>query len=187
MIPNTKNGLPAIGCVSAMQKFIRRGMEREAMEVAVELIHTSKAFNSMVCNRLQVISHEDIDTAANPMIVPCVKAACEQASAWYDQAKPGKSRMAIGNAIRMMCRATKSREGDHFQAAIGLANQIDGYVPQIPEWVNDGHTIAGRKQGRGVDYFRKHSTKLVPQPEKDQYEDEAYRMFKLKESGGKLL
>jgi hypothetical protein len=28
--------------------------------------------------------------------------------------------MAIGNAIWLMCRATKSREGDHLAAAIGL-------------------------------------------------------------------
>jgi len=27
MIPDTKNGLPAMACVSAMQKAIRRGME----------------------------------------------------------------------------------------------------------------------------------------------------------------
>jgi hypothetical protein len=50
MIPATKNGLPAMACVSAMQKAIRRSMEREAMEFAVELMHTSKAFHSMVCN-----------------------------------------------------------------------------------------------------------------------------------------
>ena len=31
MIPATKNGLPAMACVSAMQKCIRRGMEREAL------------------------------------------------------------------------------------------------------------------------------------------------------------
>ena len=29
MIPDTRNGLPAMACVSAMQKAIRRGMERE--------------------------------------------------------------------------------------------------------------------------------------------------------------
>ena len=51
MIPDTKSGLPAMACVSAMQKAIRRGMEREAMEFAVELMHTSKAFHSMVCKR----------------------------------------------------------------------------------------------------------------------------------------
>ena len=56
MIPATKNGLPAMACVSAMQKAIRRSMEREAMEFAVELMHTSKAFHSMVCNRLEVFA-----------------------------------------------------------------------------------------------------------------------------------
>ena len=53
MIPDTKNGLPAMACVSAMQKAIRRGLESEAMEFAVELMHTCKAFHSMVCNRLK--------------------------------------------------------------------------------------------------------------------------------------
>ena len=67
MIPDTKNGLPAMACVSAMQKAIRRGLEREAMEFAVELMHTSKAFHSMVCNRLEVICHEDLDTLAAAM------------------------------------------------------------------------------------------------------------------------
>ena len=75
MIPNTRNGLPAIACVSAMQQCIRRGLEREAMEFAVELIQTSKAFHSMVCKRLEIISHEDIDTQANPAIVPFVATA----------------------------------------------------------------------------------------------------------------
>ena len=79
MIPDTVNGLPAMACVSAMQKCIRRGMEREAMEFAVELLHTSKAFHSMVCKRLEIISHEDIDTNANPMIVPFVAPAVAQA------------------------------------------------------------------------------------------------------------
>jgi hypothetical protein len=31
MIPDTKHGLNAMTCVSAMQKSIRRGLEREAM------------------------------------------------------------------------------------------------------------------------------------------------------------
>jgi hypothetical protein len=32
---------------SAMQKAIRRGMEHEAMEFAVELMHSGKAFHSI--------------------------------------------------------------------------------------------------------------------------------------------
>jgi replication-associated recombination protein RarA len=182
MIPPTKNGLPAMGCLSAMQKCIRRGMEKEAMQFACELLHTSKGYHTMVCNRLEIISHEDIDTAADPRIVPFVKAAVCQAKAWYttDIMKIGKSRMAIGNAIRLMCRAVKSREGDHFQAAIGFAGLLNGFVPTIPDWANDGHTIKGKAMGRGVDYFRAESTRLEPPAEKDAYEDDAYRMWTLK-------
>jgi hypothetical protein len=55
MIPVTKNGLNAMTCVSAMQKSIRRALEREAMEFACELKQTSHAFHTMVCNRLEVI------------------------------------------------------------------------------------------------------------------------------------
>jgi replication-associated recombination protein RarA len=75
MIPDTKNGLPAMACVSAMQKAIRRGLEREAMEFACELMHTSKAFHAMVCNRLEVICHEDLDTLAAPHVFPFVAAS----------------------------------------------------------------------------------------------------------------
>ena len=66
MIPDTKNGLPAMACVSAMQKGIRRGLERKRWNSRVELMHTCKAFHSMVCNRLEVICHEDLDTLAAP-------------------------------------------------------------------------------------------------------------------------
>src|SRR5690606_31943653 len=93
MIPTTKNNLPAMGCLSAMQKCIRRGLELDAMRFAVELHRTSKAFATMVCNRLEIVSHEDVDTMAAPWIVPYVRAACDQARAWYDPKKLGKSRM----------------------------------------------------------------------------------------------
>lgn len=180
MIPPTINGLNAGGCISALQKFIRRGMEREAMEVAVEVHRTSKNFCTMVCNRLEVISHEDIDTIASPWIVPFVATAVAQAKAWYMPERLGRSRMPIGNAIRMMCRAPKSREGDHFHAAVGWRSELLGFVPELPDWTQDQHTITGKRKGRGLQYFREISTQLVPQPPKDAYEDEAYEMWALK-------
>ena len=113
MIPATRNGLPAMACVIAMQKAIRRGLEREAMEFAVELIHTSRAFHSMVCNRLEIICHEDLDTVAAPWVVPFVAAALAQSKERYSKSI-GEARLMVGNAIRMMCRAPKSRAGCHF-------------------------------------------------------------------------
>lgn len=181
MIPNTKNNLPALGCLSAMQKCIRRGLELDAMRFAVELHHTSKAYATMVTNRLEIISHEDIDTMAAPWIVPYVRTGCEQARSWYDPAKPGKSRMAIGNCIRIMSRAPKSRQGDHFHVVAGLQAQLEGYVPEIPDFALDGHTLAGKRMGRGLQFFRDESTRLSPPPaEADKYEGEAYRLWQLK-------
>jgi replication-associated recombination protein RarA len=179
MMPDTHHGLPAMACLSAMQKAIRRGLEREAMEFAVELAHTSKAYHSMVCKRLEIISHEDIDTGANPAIVVFVATAVAQALKWYDPEKMGASRMALGNAIRLMCRAVKSREGDHFAIAVGQGNLIGGKVPVIPDWALDGHTYEGKKRGRGLAYFREHSAQLVPPAPKDAYEDDAYRLLAL--------
>lgn len=182
MIPSTKNNLPSMACLSAMQKCIRRGMELDAMRFAVELMHTSKSFTTMVCNRLEIISHEDIDTMAAPWIVPYVHTGCLQAKAWYDPAKLGKSRMAIGNCIRLMSRAPKSRQGDHFHAVAGLQELIEGHVVEIPDWANDKHTLAGKRMGRGLDYFRAESTLLWPEPtEADPYEEEAYRLWAKKE------
>ena len=186
MIPPTINGLPSMACVSAMQKCIRRGMEREAMEFACELLHTSKAFCTMVCNRLEIIVHEDIDSLAEPWLVPYVHAACTQAKARYKVDKPGEARLVIGNAIRMLCKAEKSRAGTHFAAAVGLRALFEGFIPEIPDWANDMHTLKGKRLGRGLEHFRKHGAKLVPAVKgKDKYEDEAYRLFEYKYKGKK--
>ncbi len=185
MIPNTINDLPAMGCLSAVQKCIRRGLELDAMRFAVELHQTSKNFGTMVCNRLEIISHEDIDTIAAPWIVPYVKAACDQARGWYDPNKLGRSLMPIGNCIRLMARAPKSRQGDHFQVATRLAAELEGYVPEIPDWADDQHTLRGKQLGRGLDYFRQESTKLEPPPlGLDPYEEDAYRLWNLKRGLG---
>lgn len=180
MIPPTKNGLSAMGCLSALQKCIRRNLELDAMRFAVELHRTSRNFATMVANRLEVIAHEDIDSILAPWVVPYVAAAAAQARNWYKPEKPGRSLMAIGNCIRLMARAPKSRQADHFQASTRLAADLEAYVPTIPDWAFDQHTLEGRKRGRGLEYFRDVSTKLVPAPElMDPYEGEAYRLWAL--------
>lgn len=182
MIPRTVHNLGAFECLSAMQKCVRRGLEREAMEFACELGHTSKAFATMVTNRLQIISHEDVGLAA-PDVIQLVYTCCQQAKVFYDPKKIGQWRMMIGTAIRAMCRAEKSREGDHFQAAIGFQSLLNEYVPEVPDWAYDQHTMQGRKKGRGLDFFRTESTKLnLPPTRPDPYEDEAYEMWALRDA-----
>jgi replication-associated recombination protein RarA len=183
MIPDTKHGLPAMACVSAMQKSIRRGLEREAMEFAVELMHTSKPMHSMVFNRLEVICHEDLDTLAAPHVFAFVAASLAASRDRYSKSI-GEARLMVGNCIRIMCRSPKSRAGCHFAAAMGLRSMLEDYAPTIPDGANDQHTLTGRKLGRGLDYFRKEGARLTPSPaEPDPFEDEAYRLWAIKQQG----
>jgi replication-associated recombination protein RarA len=185
MMPRTVHNMDALVCISALQKAIRRGLEREAMEFAVELLHTSKAFHSMLCNRLEVICHEDLDTLAAPHVFPFVAASLAASKERYSS-KIGEARLMIGNCIRLMCRAPKSRAGCHFAAAVGLKSQLEDFAPTIPDWANDQHTLAGKKLGRGIDHFRAEGAKLIPPPTGDDpYEDAAYRLWALKQRLGK--
>ncbi len=90
----------------------------------------------------------------------------------------------VGNAIRMMARAPKSRAGCHFGAAIGLRSMLEDFAPEIPDYALDMHTMKGKAMGRGLDHFRQEGAKLVPPPTGDDpYEDEAYRLWALKQQG----
>jgi hypothetical protein len=80
-----------------------------------------------------------------------------------------------------MSRAPKSREGDHFHVAIGLASELEGFVPEIPDWAFDMHTAEGKKKRRGLDHFRQEGALLDPPPEgPDRYKEEFYRLLALK-------
>ena len=149
----------------------------------VELLHTSKAFHSMVCNRLEVICHEDLDTPAAPHLFPFVAASLAASRERYTKSI-GEARLMVGNAIRMMCRSPKSRAGCHFGAAIGLRSMLEDFAPEIPDYALDMHTMKGKAMGRGLDHFRKEGAKLVPEPtEPDLYIEEAYRLWTIKQQG----
>jgi len=187
-IPPTKHGLNAMEVLSAMQKAIRRSNEVDAMRFAVELIHTSPEFCSMVCNRLVIIAHEDVDSLQAPWVVPYVQSTVDRVLPLYRKRRenPGGARMLVGNCIMLMCRAPKSRRADHFQAAIGLASLLEGYAPRIPDYALDKHTAAGKRMRRGLDHFRKVGTTLMSRDgeiyAEDEYADEAYRLWALKKT-----
>src|SRR5258707_4953269 len=86
--------------------------------------------------------------------------------------------LILGFALSAVVQAVVS----HFAAAIGLRSMLEDFVPTIPDWANDHRTLAGRKLGRGLDHFRKEGAKLFPPPTADDpYEDEAYRLWQIKQ------
>jgi replication-associated recombination protein RarA len=162
---DTRHGLPAMACVSAMQKCIRRGLEREAMEFAVELMHTSKAFHSMICNRLEVICHEDLDTLAAPHVFPFVAASLAASRERYGKSI-GEARLMVGNVIRMMARAPKSRAGCHHHA-IEHAHQRHGLTLVRPRTTPAEHAAHRTGSAR---------QRLAPRPHTDRSSVEAARL-----------
>ena len=183
-MPRTLNKLRPLDVLSCLQKAIRRNEERLAMTCAVELMASSKNYFSMCINRLRIILHEDLAVVDNPTLICAVELTIQQVELIrYDPAKASKCRMLIGTVIRMMCRAPKSREGDHFHVAVGRP-VINGVAPVLPEWTYDKHTSVGRRQGRGLAHFRESSCLLIPpQTTKDAYEDEAFAIWAAEESG----
>ena len=139
------------------------------MEHAVELAHSSKSFHSMVCRRLEIISHEDCDT--DRTIVPFVKACGgEVVRRGADRRiKDGDRQCDPRDGAR-----AEVTHGDPFGAAIGLRSELEGFVPQIPDFAYDQHTLEGRRRGRGLQHFRDEGALLIPPPsEPDEYETEA--------------
>jgi replication-associated recombination protein RarA len=135
----------------------------------------------MVCNRLEVICHEDLDTLAAPWVVPFVATALAQSRERYSKSI-GEARLMVGNCIGLMYRAPKSRAGCHFAAAIGLRSMLEDFAPTIPDWANDQHTLAGKKLGRGLDHFHREGALLIPEPTApDPYIEEAYRLWQIKQ------
>lgn len=178
MIPRTRNNMSSFDCISALQKCIRRGLEREAMHFAMEMCMSSKAFYTRTLNRLIVIAHEDIglaDRDAVTFAMVNILAIRDR----YDAEKPGKYGLALGSVIRVLCRAKKSRVGDWF-GIIAIQNVRSGIQPRIEDWMLDMHTQRGKAMGRGLDHFLSEGCKLYPEPEHPElYEDEAIKLLRV--------
>jgi len=157
-------------CISALQKFIRRGMEAEAGQVFFELADTG--FIHWALSRLKVCAHEDCGLGDIESVSFALR-AIEDCKKWY-KAKNEAWRLAASNAILALARCRKSREADHFQAAVRSRNR-EGLL-DLPDYCFDKHTRTGKRLGRGIQHFREEAAKLV-NGQKDAYEEEAYRFW----------
>lgn len=159
--------------ISAMQKAIRRADEEQALFWFYQLESLGGAVWAL--SRIRVTAFEDIGVA-DPQAVMFAVVCLDQAAEWYKQ-KKGSYRLAVANAIMALSRAVKSREADHFQAAIRGRFMASGGRAEVPDYALDKHTRRGKMKKRGIEHFREEGAKLIPQPPKDKYEDEAYEFW----------
>jgi hypothetical protein len=105
-----KDGTTVFGeAISALQKFIRRGMEREAVTILLGLVDSG--FGAAASRRIVVVASEDIGLA-DPA---AVAQACILATSWLAIRKDQKHQpdpLPLALATMLLCRAAKNREAD---------------------------------------------------------------------------
>lgn len=172
----TKHGLEADLVISALQKCIRRGNEEVAVRMAYELYVTSPFHEDKMWNRLLVIPVEDIGFGDDQAAV-FVKTMFDlhKEFPYGDGDRP----IFFIHAIRYLCRCKKERSSDHIKNII-MRESEKGYVPEIPDYAFDMHTIKGQAMGRDVFYFLDEASKVEPMWEEydDSYRQTLYRMCK---------
>ena len=142
---------------SALQKSIRRGLEREAMFWASEL--DLSGYGNYVWKRLRIIASEDVGLA-DPQAVLLTRALYEN---WLEQRKADKGdsetcALYLLHAVMVLARAKKSRIVDH---ALMVMYEGEREPVEVPDFALDRHTGRGRRMGRGYDHFFEEGTVLA--------------------------
>ncbi len=157
----TRNGLAGDEVISALQKSIRRGLEEQACEFAYEMYITSPQMEEKLWRRLVAISVEDIGMG-DPMAAILIN-NLRQMRKEYSYAD-GDRAMFFIHAIRYLCQCEKDRSSDLLKNIV-IKSFAMGYVPEIPDYALDKHTIRGAKMGRDSFHFLNEASKVIPQKE----------------------
>jgi len=167
----TPGGYKCGEVASALQKTIRRGLEREALNWATEL--DLAGYGNYAWKRLRIIASEDVGPA-DSMVAVQVRALFEN---WLEarKGKPKDRQFAAGerlfllHAVIVLARAPKSRTVDH---ALMLFYEGERERLEIPDYALDKHTLRGKRMGRGHEHFFTEGAKLVGETIPDPYADE---------------
>ena len=152
----TPGGYRCDECASAMQKSIRRGLERDSLYWATEL--DLAGYGDYVWRRLRVIASEDVGMA-DPNVAVQVRALSEnyremrehnRKSHQHEKGRRPGERLFLLQAVVVLVRAPKSRMIDHL---VMVMYEGDRAGVEMPDWALDKHTSAGKNRGRGLDHF----------------------------------
>lgn len=177
----TPKGYQPYELMSAMQKFIRRSMEQEAMFCFLEM--EGAGFYHIIKNRLIVTIYEDVGMG-NIDLVNSIQPHIQQMDAFYTK-KNGAWRLVLSNIILQACRGKKTRIADNFVSAIA-AKMCSGWLIDFDEhdFVYDMHTRKGRQMGRGYEHFDAEASKIVEATEFPEYRDMEIEIWDMVEANG---
>lgn len=166
----TRNGLNADEVISGLQKSIRRGLTEKACEFAYEMYITSPEMEEKLWRRLITISVEDIGMG-DPSAAILIN-NLNQMRKEYGYAD-GDRPIYFIHAIRYLCASEKDRSSDLLKNIV-IKSFAMGYVPEIPDYALDKHTVRGAAMGRGSLHFLHEASVVTPQKEIDNDYKERY-------------
>ena len=170
----TISGQPFYAVFRSLQTEIRRGMELEAVQHAMDL-EGVQAHRTAVWNRLEVISGEDIGHANEEALsrVKAFREAYEHHRATNNPNKP--ETLFLVQAVSYLCRSPKSRIVDnliHVAKGIPPVPVIDITGVSVPPLVKtEIHPVCNPKghMADGAEYFHREKAKLVNCTLPDEY------------------
>lgn len=158
----TPHGYHLDQAISAVQKSIRRGKEREALFWALEV---EGRYHRYIWYRLNVIASEDIGIADSSQAV--LVHALERRYRQYREKKGNQEKILLAHAVLSLSRAPKSRVVDDYLNAVHVEWQREA-GPQhrpVPDAALDKHTREGRNRGRGTEHFVDEGSQLADEVE----------------------
>lgn len=156
----TVHGYPCDVCISALQKFIRRGETEQAVYIAYELAMTGPFWLELVWMRLRLISVEDI-CLGNPLAQIVVSTLDKIRKSLYQDG--GIHPMYFTHAIRYMCQSKKERGSCNLEHLLERKLSKKVLPLYFPDYVYDKHTERGIAMGRGEVHFLREAAKVFPQ------------------------
>ena len=166
----TRNNLAADEVISALQKSIRRGLTKEACEFAYELYITGPHFEEKLWRRLLAISVEDIGFGNIEASIYLNNLNQMRKEFSYNESD---RLMFVFHAIRILTESEKDRSTDLLKNII-IKSFAMGYVPEIPDYALDKHTLRGQEMGRDSLHFLNEASKVIPQKKVDNNYKEEY-------------
>lgn len=133
-------------CASALQKSVRRGIEKDALFFGMELY--GSGYSKYLWKRIFIMVSEDVGLA-NPDLPQRIQALYAN---WQIIAEKNVNdgTLPIIHAIVELCRSKKSRMLDHAKVWALFTD----YRPDVPDYALDTHTRRGKRMGRNLDFFK---------------------------------
>lgn len=148
----TRNGYKLDVVISALQKAVRRGREREGLFWMNELCEpdaNGKHFAGHFWRRMMIIAHEE---CVDPQVAIFAAAARSNALYASGDLKNRIETLIEAHLVLVLCRAKKSREACDAAMAVMVAKKEGWRIEPHPSAI-DKHTSTGKELGKTMADF----------------------------------